>query len=171
MNLFASSDYVFTGKHSSMINDLVSVWKIFPTNASVIPVAALLGVLFHKKVDKDHGSAKSSVPLSALSKLDSQIQKAFQLVILNSSTNSLDNKSTIDRLFRYETGDKEDIYTFDSFVRGGIEVLHESISANGADDDLHYMTNIYNLVNDIEARNGNVTSTKVLETIKNMTQE
>ena len=166
MDLFDNADYVITGKHGDMLRQLVSTWKIFPTYVSVLPIAAVVGVLMKRLSDRDDSTDSGpKIPFSTLANNDALINKAFQLVIMN-TPRILDEEDRVNRLFRREKVQKEDRELFDSYVRGGIEYLNEAISADAADTDSDRMINITKIVDEVYDKNSKVTAESILELIQ-----
>lgn len=167
MDLFESSDYVITGKHSDMLRRLVNVWTIFPTYVSVLPVAAIIGLLMDITAKKDLGTGSAKIQYAQLVRYDEIILKSFQLIILNEPSERK-AEDRINRLFRQETVSPEDKELFNSYIRGGIEYLDASISADseGYEDDSHRMLNVKKMVDEIDWKNGGCTVESVLENIK-----
>ena len=166
MDLFDSADYTITGKHSDMLRQLVNVWGIFPTYVSVLPVAAVLGVLVNRVAVKDNSSGGSSkIQYAQLAKNDTLIIKAYQLVIM-SAPGGWSDEERINHLFRAEQVRVEDRELFDSYVRGGIEYLNESISADSADTDAERVMNINKMVDSIDMDNTGVTAETIIDLIR-----
>ena len=169
MDLFESSDYIITGKHSDMLRKLVSVWEIFPSYVTVIPIAALLGLMMNRTAKKDIKEGNSKIQFAQLDRYGEIILRSFQLVILNEPSERK-AEDRINNIFRRETALPEDKELFNSYVRGGIEYLVEVISADSEgdeNDEAHRMLNITKMIDDIDFENGECTVEAVLKSIKN----
>lgn len=168
MDLFRNRDYVFTGKHSEMIGDLC-VWKIFPSYVSILPVAAILGLLMGRYVEKDDNDKNDVRPCKIhygeLARNSNLILKSFQLVILNTDVLEIAYGERINRLFRASIPKDEDREIWDSYVRGGIEYLHDEISADQADTSEDRVRNLREIVKEIDRKNSAIKVKSVLEVI------
>lgn len=131
-----SSDFLITGHHATKVKELTSVidskssTKIFKSGIELYLIAAIIGVLCNKKVDKDKGTDSFRIFADAFNTHYNDVMNVYKLVLLcaDSETNSPENRIT--RAYRLYKRD-ENVNLFHSYVYGGIEELH-SVFFSGA---------------------------------------
>ncbi len=153
-------DYRFRGKHAEMVNRLtsplgdISGGKIFDTNLDVYLVAPLVGFLYNRKapVDKEVDQEAKIFRDKMLDGKETSLYN-FRLIMLQTYKN-LEPEERVKKVFKNDNNDedrKPDDELYDSYVRGGVEVLYEHIfeDANGVDE---YIMNLYEFIEDFHNR-------------------
>lgn len=152
--------YMFYGTHADKVKKLTAEFdgkhKLFMYNHEVYQLAPIVGFLYRRKAEpnKDNGSDTSIFP-DQISKYKDVFQFNYQLIMLLDTDNAADIDSRIDKAFRLFGTDQakvdEDLY--ESYVRGGIDVLYEKlIEASNSPDD--YPNKLYDFFKDLESRYG-----------------
>lgn len=165
--------YRFYGKHADMVKELKSVFdektnaRIFNSYIELLLVAPLVGFVYKRKVERDRSEGASSNTESIFPKELITRQQALEynvkLILLLDKKYEPDETKRIDKAFRFFGNSTEDFELFQSYVRGGVEVLYEKIieDSSGPDD---YVNKISDLLEDFEQLyNGGVTNETILE--------
>jgi hypothetical protein len=134
-------EFSFTGKHAIMIEDLTkypyktssgasSSRFVFKTNIDVFLVAPLIGVLFDRKADKDPSTQNTKIFGDQFKSRYNDIEFLIKLVILTFKDEHMTSNDKIELAFKgYYDSVKSDYIrkTFEFYLLGGIEYLHEMI--------------------------------------------
>lgn len=158
-NYFRTEKTLF-GRHASYVK-LLCDKKIFNRFVDVYKLAPLIGFLYGKKSDLDktkseHGKVyDASIFTEQMIKEVKDIKVNFRLIMLLDKNYELNEEHRIDKAFRDLADFQEDINLFESYIRGGIDVIYEKIIGSSAykeqkDDD--FMDNIKKLLDEIKER-------------------
>ena len=86
----------------------------------------------------------------------------FRLIMLLDSSYEPDVKERIDKAFRHMGENPADEERFDSYVRGGVDVLYEKL-IEGANNPTDYITRLYEFVEEFQERfNASISSEDIL---------
>lgn len=130
--------YRFYGRHAQFVTDLISLLdkdnkiSIFKYNIDVLLVAPLVGFLYGRTAersnDKDETGKVLDTSVFGDKIIESQQDFRFNywLITLLDKEYEPDANKRISKAFR-EDPSAEDEERFNSFIRGGVEVLHEKI--------------------------------------------
>ena len=134
------SQYRFFGKHAHFVEDLTSDnitlnnAKIFKRVIDVLFAAPLIGFLWKRRADEDrtiesetHELYNKSVFNDTIIANQDKLYFIYQLIMLLDSDYEADEMKRIDKAFRYAGKSDEDYQRFQSYVRGGVEILHEKL--------------------------------------------
>jgi hypothetical protein len=152
--------YWFYGTHADRVKKLTAEFdgkhKLFSYNHEVYQLAPIVGFLYKRKAEqnRDNGS-DTSIFLDQISNYKDVFQFNYQLIMLLDTENAADFDARVDKAFRlYGTEQaKPDEYLYESYVRGGVDVLYEKlIEPSNAPDD--YTKNLYEFMEDFESRYG-----------------
>ena len=87
----------------------------------------------------------------------------FRLIMLLDKQYEPDDDKRIDKAFRHMGEDPADEERFDSYVRGGVDVLYEKL-IEGASDPEDYINNLFEFVEEFQDRfNSEVSSDDILQ--------
>lgn len=168
--------YRFRGRHALRVDALTSIFdnvskaKIFERNVDVYTNAPLVGFLYGRKSDLDDTKNPETNQIYNQNVMGDRVIYSqeellfnFRLIMLLDEEYEPDEDKRIDKAFRH-TGDiPADEERFDSYVRGGIDVLYEKLieSANSPDE---YVLRLYDFVEEFYDRfNSTITSDSILE--------
>ncbi len=152
--------YWFYGTHADRVKKLIAEFdskhKLFSYNHEVYQLAPIVGFLYKRKAEqnKDNGSDTSIFP-DQISNYKDVFQFNYQLIMLLDVDNAADFDTRVDKAFRFygteQANHDEDLY--ESYVRGGVDVLYEKLiePSNSPDD---YTKNLYEFMEDFESRYG-----------------
>jgi hypothetical protein len=153
--------YWFHGTHADKVKRLTAEFnnnkqKLFSYNHEVYQLSPIVGFLYNRKspLNKDNNSDTSIFPGEISSHRDIFLFN-YQLIMLLDKEYEHNFDSRIDKAFRYFGTDKakDDEELYESYVRGGIDILFEKlIEPSTSSDD--YIKNLYDFVNDFETRYG-----------------
>ena len=153
--------YWFYGTHAEKVKRLTSEFdsnkqKLFSYNHEIYQLAPIVGYLYNCKslLNKDNNIDTSIFP-EQISSHRHIFLFNYQLIMLLDKENEPNFDIRIDKAFRYFGTDKakDDEELFESYVRGGIDILYEKlIEPSKSPDD--YIKNLYEFVNDFETRYG-----------------
>jgi len=151
-------DYSFRGSHAEKVKDLVTYkfdkeHTLFERNMDVYLMAPIVGFLYNKKsaLDKTKTST-TNILAEIMIKYQKELMFTYRLVMLLDKENEDDVEKRINKAFRdYAKEDPKDLEEYDSYVRGGVDVLYEKLmkDATQADD---YIRNLYEFMADFEDR-------------------
>lgn len=170
--------YRFYGKHADMVNELTYVFdessnaKVFNSNIELLLVAPLVGFVFQRKAERDRSQGSATVTESIfpaeLIKRQKSLEYNVRLILLLDKKYEPDEKKRIDKAFRYFGNNPEDYELFQSYVRGGIEVLYEKLIVN-CNSPVDYVNHISDFLEDFDQLyNKGVTNETILEQCGNV---
>lgn len=155
--------YRFTGTHAMKVKRLTSPFdgeskaKIFKRNIDVYVNAPLVGFLYGRRSDKDEEKNPETGMLETMNVMgdmvintEDELMFNYRLIMLLDKKHEPDIQKRIDKAFRYMGEDKEEEY-FDSYVRGGVDVLYEKLieEANEPND---YIANLFYFIEEFNDR-------------------
>lgn len=163
-------DYIFKGKHADMVKDLTKEFdvnknKLFQRNLDVYILAPIIGFLYQRKADLDTNSDNKSttkVFTSQIFPAQDDLNFNFQLIMLLDKNNEPDVEKRIEKAFRGNNSE-DDEALYESYVRGGVEVLYEKLMADvNAPDE--YISKLYDFLEEFDERyNQTIYMEQVLE--------
>ena len=136
--------YRFRGRHAVRVDKLTGVFdtnskaKLFERNVDVYANAPLIGFLYGRTADIDDEK--------------------------NPETNQVYNQNVMgDKAFRHMGENPDDEARFDSYVRGGVDVLYEKL-IEGASSPDDYVSRLYDFVEEFQERfNEDIASDEILK--------
>lgn len=157
--------YRFYGKHAQFVTDLISLLdkenkaSIFKFNIDVLLVAPLVGFLYGRTAERSNDKEETGkiIDTSVFGDKVIESQQDFRfnywLITLLDKEYEPDANKRISKAFR-EDPSVEDEERFNSFIRGGVEVLHEKIIGDDTSmEDI--INNLSVFVQDFQERFGN----------------
>lgn len=151
-------DYSFKGSHAEKVKSLVTYkfdkeHTLFERNMDVYLMAPVVGFLYNRKAELDKSKASTTNILAEIMiKYQKELMFTYRLVMLLDKEYEADTEKRINKAFRdYAKEDPKDLEEYDSYVRGGVDVLYEKLmkDATQADD---YIRNLYEFMADFEDR-------------------
>ncbi|MBD5410224.1 MAG: hypothetical protein HDR53_03995 [Treponema sp.] len=146
-----------TGKHANYVTKLSSKFgnttaKFFDRNVDVYIQASIIGFLFQNKKSID-GSSDDTAHIfrDQVLKCKQDLEFNMQVILLLDKEYEPDEAKRIDKAFRNFGKDKSDIELFESYVRGGIEILYEKLIENASTSD-DYVQKLCVFTNEINER-------------------
>ena len=149
-------DYSFRGSHAEKVIELTAVFddkgnKLFARNLDVYLLAPIVGLLYGRKSNLDSATKTTNILFDAMSKETLTLWFNYRLIMLLDDKNEPDIDKRIEKAFRdYDTDKaKLDEELYESYVRGGVDVLHEKL----IQPSLHaekYVMNLYNFMEEFE---------------------
>jgi hypothetical protein len=152
--------YWFYGTHADKVKKLTAEFdgkhKLFSHNHEIYQLAPIVGFLYKKKAvqNRDNNSDTSIFP-DQISRYRDVFQFNYQLIMLLDVSHEVDFDVRVDKAFLFAgTNDaKTDEELYESYVRGGVDVLYEKlIEPSSSPDD--YIKNLYEFMEDFESRYG-----------------
>lgn len=159
-----NQQYRFKGRHADRVDKLTGTFdehskaKIFDRNVDVYVYAPLIGFLYGRTADLDDMKNPETGQVYNQNVMGDRVIYSsedlsfnFSLIMLLDSQFEPDIEKRIDKAFRHVGDDPEDEKRFDSYVRGGVDVLYEKLieNANGSDD---YINKLFDFIVDFEER-------------------
>lgn len=147
--------YRFIGTHAKMVSELTSIFdesskvKIFNRNLDVYINAPLIGFLYKRKSNKnkDDDIAPQNIFPEQLIAAQEQLKYELRLILMLDADYQPDEEKRIDSAFRYLGKEEKDLELFDSYVLGGVEILHEKLIVNSRSLD-DYIQNTFDFFED-----------------------
>ncbi len=149
-------DYSFKGKHADMVNELTASYnetglKLFSRNLDVYLTAPIVGFLYQRKSPVDLSSKTTNILLDAIFRETTTLWFNYRLIMLLDTTIDSDFSARVDKAFRHYNTEraKGDEELYESYVRGGVEILHEKLMQNISSTD-DYLKNMYEFLEEFE---------------------
>ena len=167
------------GKHADYMNALtaklarIKTKGIFERNIDVYISAPLIGFLYKRNAKVDSSSdTKANIFAEQINREMEQLQYNYRLIMLvNKENTTFDERQS--RAFRYDNNEekrKEGDDIFESYVRGGIEVLYEKIIKNGNTTE-EYIFNLFEFLQEFNDRyyeDGSLTDHDIINICRNI---
>lgn len=168
--------YRFRGRHAIRVDALTSIFdnvskaKLFERNVDVYTNAPLVGFLYGRKSDLDDTKNPETNQIYNQNVMGDRVIYSqeellfnFRLIMLLDEEYEPDEDKRIDKAIRHTGENPADEERFDSYVRGGIDVLYEKL-VEGANSPDEYVLRLYDFVEEFYDRfNSTITSDSILE--------
>jgi len=168
-------EYRFRGKHAFRVTQLTSIFdevskaKMFDRNVDVYTNAPLVGFLYNRTAELDNQKNPETNQVYTQHIMGDRVIGSsdelmfnFRLIILLDTQYEPDVNKRIDKAFRTMGTDSADEERFDSYVRGGIDVLYEKIIEESTNPD-EYIERLFDFVEEFQERfNSDITSDHIL---------
>lgn len=156
--------YKFKGIHAKKVRILTSVFhdasksKFFSRNVDVYLNAPIVGFLYGRTAALDHTKDPETNQVYNQNIMGDRVIYSsdellfnFRLIMLLDKQYEPDVKKRIDKALKHMGDDPNDIARFDSYVRGGVDVLYEKLIEDVSNVDEYY-TRLYEFVEEFEER-------------------
>jgi hypothetical protein len=158
-------DYILRGKHATYAKNLVESteklqgkkmkYGVIRYGIDLIQIAPLIAAAYRIKKPLDKETADSdryTIQANAVIKQQENLENIFRLILLTDEMDEYTSEELIKRAFKedeIEEKAKQNMEIFNSYVRGGIEFLHDTFSENATteDDCLNEIKNIFSEFN------------------------
>ena len=168
--------YRFRGIHAEKVKSLVSVFdniskaQMFNRNVDVYTNAPLVGFLYGRRAEPDATKNpdtgevyNQNVMGDRVIYSQEELMFNFRLIMLLDADYEPDEDRRIDKAFRHMGEDPHDEERFDSYVRGGVDVLYEKLIEGVTDTD-DYVNRLYDFLDEFNERfNEEVSKESVLQ--------
>lgn len=162
------NEYAFKGKHADIVMNLTKEFdskknKLFRTNYDVYLLAPIIGFLYQRKSDVDNSSNSSTkIWGDMLIKNSDDLMFNYRLIMLLDKNNEPDAEKRIEKAFRGNNSE-DDEALYESYVRGGVEVIYEKLMAEVNTSD-EYINKLYDFLEEFDERyNQTIDKEQVLE--------
>ncbi|WP_418790944.1 hypothetical protein [Phosphitispora sp. TUW77] len=170
-----NKQYRFRGRHALRVDQLTSVFdevskaKLFDRNVDIYTNAPLIGFLYGRTAELDNTKNPETDQVYSQNVMGDRVIYSsdelmfnFRLIMLLDAEYESDVHKRIDKAFRTMGTDSADEERFDSYVRGGIDVLYEKL-IEGATNPDEYVVKLYDFVEEFQERfNSEITSDDIL---------
>lgn len=164
-----------SGMHADYMIKLTNAFEetkkiqTFNKNIDVLINAPLVGFLYNRKAEIDHSKDPNtnkeydtSIFAETVLNYRSELIFNYQLIMLLDDDYEPNKDKRINKAFRQYENNKEDYERFQSYLRGGIEVLYEKLIKD-AKDPIDYINHLYDFVADFDERfNGDINQDAIL---------
>ena len=162
-------EYAFKGKHSQMVQDLTKKFdvknnQLFKRNFDVYLLAPIIGFLYQRKADVDTTSDINPTKIfgDILINNTDDLMFNYRLIMLLDKNNEPSSEKRIEKAFRGNK-DESDEALYESYVRGGVEVLYEKLMYGVTSPD-DYVNRLYDFLEEFDERyNQNIDMDQTLE--------
>ena len=162
-------EYAFRGKHSKMVQDLTKKFDIknnqfFQRNYDVYLLAPIIGFLYQRKAEIDNDTTINPTKIfgDILIKNSDDLMFTYRQIMLLDKQYEPSSEIRIEKAFR-GIKNEEDEALYESYVRGGVEVLYEKLM-DGVTSPDDYVNRLYDFLEEFDERyNQNIDMEKVLE--------
>lgn len=154
-----NGDYQFKGSHAEKVNLLTASFsgsnKLFNRNLDVYILAPIVGFLYNRIGSIDINNQTTNILYDAMAKELNTLWFNYRLIMLLDKEYEPSIEKRIDNAFRNYGKEiaLKDEERYESFVRGGIEVLYEKLifQSNKEED---YLKNLYDFIDEFQSRYG-----------------
>jgi len=161
-------EYSFRGSHALKVDKLTAQFdenskaKLFARNIDVYVNAPIIGFLYGRKTPLDTSTQETAKIMGdrvIYSKED--LKYNYRLIILLDSKHEPDPAERINKAFRTIGTEvaAEDEALFESYVRGGVDVLYEKLIDGVANPD-DYINRLYDFIEEFDERFNQAISTE-----------
>ena len=168
--------YRFKGRHALRVEQLTGVFdelskaKLIDRNVDVYANAPLIGFLYGRTADLDDTKNpetnqvyNQNVMGDRVIYSGDELQYNFWLIMLLDANYEPDEEKRIDKAFRHYGQDPADEERFDSYVRGGIDVLYEKL-VEGDSTPEAFANRLYEFIDEFNDRfNSEISSDDILQ--------
>ena len=168
--------YRFKGRHARRVSKLTGVFdelskaKLFERNVDVYANAPLIGFLYGRMADLDNTKNpetgqvyNQNVMGDRVILSDEELMYNFWLIMLLDSNYEPDEEKRIDKAFRNYGQNPADEERFDSYVRGGIDVLYEKL-IEGEKTPEAFVNRLYEFIDEFNDRfNSELSNNEILQ--------
>lgn len=150
--------YRFRGRHALRVDKLTAAFesvkktKLFDRNVDVYANAPLIGFLYGRTAELDNTKNPETNEVYNQNVMGDRVMYSqdelmfnFRLIILLDTKYQPDEEQRINRAFRHTGEDPADEARFDSYVRGGIDVLYEKLIEDCNDPD-DFIDHLYDFI-------------------------
>lgn len=150
----------FKGKHAIYMKQLTAPFSedisvgIFKRNLDVYLLAPIVGMAYRRCAAVDGGEDFTRIHAEQLIGESANLEMNYRTILLLHDKDKLDAETRITRAFRYDEDSekrKEGDDIFESYVRGGIEVLYEKLIAPSKQMEDYY-TNLFHFVMEFDEK-------------------
>ena len=168
--------YRFRGIHAIRVDALTSVFddavtaKLFDRNVDVYTNAPLVGFLYNRRANVDdtrnpetNQIYNQNVMGDRVIYSQEELMFNFRLIMLLDKDFEPDEEKRINKAFKCVGEDPADEERFDSYVRGGVDLLYEKL-IEGASSPEDYVNNLYDFIEEFKDKfHDNISSENILE--------
>ncbi|WP_044974296.1 hypothetical protein [Ruminococcus sp. HUN007] len=150
-------EYAFKGMHAEYVNNLTKEFdnaghRLFSRNFDVYLLAPVIGFLYQRKSEMD--SKPDIKPTKIFGDIlfnnRDDLMFNYRLIMLLDVKNEPNAEKRIDKAFRGENV-QSDIDLYESYVRGGVEVLYEKLM-QGVNNPEDYTIRLYEFLEEFDTR-------------------
>lgn len=168
--------YRFRGRHALRVDALTSVFdsdskaKLFERNVDLYANAPLVGFLYGRTADLDNTRNPETNQIYDQNVMGDRVIYSqeelmfnFRLIMLLDKAYEPNDDVRINKAFRHMGEDPADENRFDSYVRGGVDVLYEKL-IEGVSSPNEYITRLYDFIEEFQERfNDKITGEDILK--------
>lgn len=159
-------EYSFRGKHCEYVIKLTAEYdskkhKLFTTNYDVYAIAPVIGFLYGRTAELDKSGDSTKIFPDKLLKEQQNLLFNYRLIMILDKNHEPDFNERLNKAFRYYGSEKgaPDEELYESYVRGGVEVLYEKLIANATSEE-DYLKNLYDFLEEFDERYNEAVSTE-----------
>lgn len=168
--------YRFKGRHAVRADQLTSAFdgvskaQLFGRNIDIYANAPLIGFLYGRTAELDNTKNpetnqvyNQNVMGDRVIYSQEELMFNFRLIMLLDKRYEPDEDKRIDKAFRHMGENPEDEERFDSYVRGGVDILYEKLIEGAIEPD-DYISNLYEFVEEFQDRfNSDISEEVILQ--------
>lgn len=156
--------YRFKGRHALRVDqltaafDTISKAKLFERNVDVYANAPLIGFLYGRLAEPDDEKNPETGQVYNQNVMGDRVIYSqeellfnFRLIMLLDVGYEADKDARIDKAFRHMGENPADEERFDSYVRGGVDVLYEKL-IEGTGTPTDFVTRLFEFLNEFDER-------------------
>lgn len=156
--------YRFRGRHAVRVDELTSIFdsdskaKLFERNVDVYVNAPIVGFLYGRTAEPDDTRNPETNQVYNQNVMGDRVIYSqeellfnFRLIMLLDKEYEPDEDVRINKAFRHMGEDPADEARFDSYVRGGVDVLYEKLIEGVSSPD-EYVMRLYDFVEEFQEK-------------------
>ncbi len=168
--------YRFKGRHAQRVDQLTGIFdevskaRLFERNVDVYANAPLIGFLYGRMAELDETRNPETNQIYNQNVMGDRVMYSqeellfnFRLIMLLDKQYEPDEDKRVDKAFRNMGKNPADEERFNSYVRGGVDVLYEKL-IEGATEAEDYIDKLYDFVEEFQDRfNSEVSKDAILQ--------
>ncbi len=146
-------EYKFYGTHAIKVLQLCES-RIFKRFVDVLMVAPIVGFEYSRTAEENHEDGEErKIFLKQLQDANARFEMNYKAIVLLDREHDSSEESRFKKAFQTlpENREKVDLDRYESYVRGGIDYLHEKVFGNGNTPD-ERLYEIYDLTDSFAER-------------------
>lgn len=156
--------YRFRGRHALRVEQLTNAFdsiskaKLFERNVDLYTNAPLIGFLYNRRADIDDAKNPDTNQVYTQNVMGDRVIYSkeelifnFRLIMMLDKNYEADETARVDKALRHMGSEPEDEARFDSYVRGGIDVLYEKL-IEGATSTDDYVNRLFDFIEEFNEK-------------------
>ena len=170
------TNYTFTGKHAIRVDQLTSIFDeksksiLIESITDIYTIAPLIGFLYERRAEIDQENDSETTRNFHSTRDLKDLAFNYRLIMLLDSEYESDPQLRIRKAFKDSETDSADRDRFNSYVRGGVDVLYEKLIEGKSDPD-SYIERLHEFLKAVNDRfNSKIDSEEILKLCREISE-